>query len=161
MSCRHLPFYPSVQMFSSTHHSPSGSNQAIFKNIVDGGMDQQLRAPTALAPDPSSVPKTHFGQITTTVTPAPKDPAPSSGLYMHCTHMCIPTQTHIHLIWEHSEFFWQIICVCVYICISVYLCLCVWMSVCMCRSQIDCLPQPPYILKQGLSVDSRLMYIAV
>lgn len=41
-------------------------------------MAQQLRAIAAFAEDPGSVPSTHMEL--TTVTPAPEDPVPPSGL---------------------------------------------------------------------------------
>lgn len=59
-----------------------------------GEMAHQLRACTALAPDPSSIPNTRTGQLTTTVTPATGNPMPPSGPQRHCTHMHIPNHRH-------------------------------------------------------------------
>ena len=57
---------------------------------------QLLRAYTALAKDPSSVPSTHVSQLQLPVTPAPGDLTPSSGLQEHHTNLYNHTHTHTH-----------------------------------------------------------------
>lgn len=69
-------------------------------------MAQQLQAQTILE-NPSSVPGTKLGGSELPVTPALKDPMPSSDLYGHYIHVHIPTRTyqnpHIHTIKNKME----------------------------------------------------------
>lgn len=53
-----------------------------------GGMAQWLRALVIIPEDPRLILRTTEWLTTTHVTPVPKDPMPSSGLYGHqaCTH---------------------------------------------------------------------------
>lgn len=59
-------------------------------------MARQLQAHTVPLENPSSVPGTKLGGSELPVTPALKDPMPSSGLYGHCIRVHIPTRTYQH-----------------------------------------------------------------
>ena len=63
-------------------------------------MAQWLKALAALVEDPSSVPNTHNGQLTTTCNSILGDTTPSSGLGGYLIMCDTHTDTHIHIFFE-------------------------------------------------------------